>query len=203
MLNTHSFKRAVQEDIESLEQLDFDLKPSKKIGTEFKSVRWRVLLVIWIASMLPIAMACMKDFGYLKNNIGIVLTHTLVVGVVNAVLTFILVAFMLTTLYNYVYFNQKIKDKLKLGGVINQMIRKSAWLAYISFISVLMLATDIISLSNFIAWPLALLPALIIAKIFISVENKRLGIDKLMQNIKQSIAIRNNLKALKVMPIFT
>ncbi|MDF1684486.1 MAG: hypothetical protein P1U36_07480 [Legionellaceae bacterium] len=197
MLNVNSFKRAIHEDIETLGGIEFDLKPNNKMNAEFKSIAWGIFFKVWIASMLPILMVYIKDFRELKNYIGGAVVHTLQYGGVNAVLTILLLIFTATSLYNYVYFNQRIKDELKLGGIINQVIKSSACLAYLTFLFILSLAADFYPIWASFAWPLALLPALAVAKVFLTVSNRRLGIIELTQNIKHSIKVRNNLNGLK------
>jgi hypothetical protein len=158
MFNTNSFKRAIHEDIETLGAIEFDLKPNNKINSEFKSIAWRIFFKVWVASMLPILVVYIKDFRDLKNYIGGAVVHTLQYGGLNAALTILLLIFTAIPLYNYVYFNQTIKDKLKLGGIINQAIKNSARLAYLALLSILVLTADFYPLWAIVAWPLALLP---------------------------------------------
>lgn len=201
MLSTNKIKQAIQEDIQALEAINIAYEPIKEYSSKSNSIIKKVMLMTWLPSMLPLIIFQMKHIDDAKDSIASVAQTCLSLGLFNVICSLIFVLAAIKSIRTYLIFTHKIKNTLKIGCEVDKLIKRTAQVMCGLFLMFsLGVALTFSPITIFFAWPIAFFPSLVLAKIYHSIEKRRLGLTKLIRKIKRRIHDEEKRTWLKLWP---
>ena len=201
MLTKKTRKHAVQEDIKAIDDIQFSPESNKSYDSNFDSIVRKILLITWLPSMLPLALWYMTHMEVVKISAESVLRTCLGLGIMNALFSLVLVVSMFKSIDTYLNFKCHIKNALKLGLSVDNLIKNTAQFMCVSSV-IISLGVAFSSEPSLIgwAWPVAFFPSLLVAKVLHGVDKRRLGLTKLIRKIKRRIHDEEKRTWLKLWP---
>jgi hypothetical protein len=201
MHSTNKIKQAAQEDIQMLEVTNFSCGGIKDYDPKFNAITKKIMLMTWLPSMLPLAIFQVAHLDAAKDSIASVAQTCLALGLLNVIFSLIFVLAMLKSIDTYLNFKYHIKNALKLGLSVDNLIKNTARFMCISSVIIsLGVAFTFEPITIFWAWPTAFLPSLVLAKFFYAVEKRRLGLTTLIRKIKRRVNDEEKQTWLKLWP---
>lgn len=196
-------KPMVCDDVIALNNIPLDLTPNEHDEKKIKSMVLKLFFKLMLPSMLLLLVWYapeLKGGGAIQNffdDANYVWSRQFIF-----ICTFCY--FSLRQINHYVLFYRQIKPHLKLGEVVDGVIKKSVRLGYLTFLLTLFcLSLSLNILTLMLSEIIAFLAALIVMKIYSSIEINRLGVGVLTRQIKSHIHKSNKTQFFKLWPYFT
>tara|TARA_R110000868_G_scaffold103862_1_gene285793 strand:+ start:215 stop:829 length:615 start_codon:yes stop_codon:yes gene_type:complete len=203
MLNTNAEKQAVQEDILTIEVTHFSRGGVKEYDSKFNDIAKKIMLMTWLPSMLPLAIFQVAHLDAAKDSIASVAQTCLSLGLFNVICSLIFNLAMFKSIRTYLIFTHKIENTLKIGCEVDKLVKRTAQvMCGLFLIFSLGVALTFSPITIFFAWPIAFFPSLVLAKIYHSIEKRRLGLTQLIRKIKRRIHDEEKQTWLKLWPNF-
>jgi hypothetical protein len=201
MLTKNTRIQAAQEDIQAMNAIRFSCASHQEFNSSFNSIVGKVVLMTWLPSMLPLVLWYMTHMGIVKNSAESVLRTCLGLGIMNALFSLVLVVFMFKSIHTYLNFKYHIKNALKLGFMVNKLVKRTA---KFMFFSCFIISLDVAFSSDPItitwAWPTVFFPSFVLARVLYGVEKRHLGLNTLVRKIKRRIQEEHQQTWLKLWP---
>jgi len=201
MLTKNTRKQAVQEDIQAINAIRFSCASHQEFNSSFDSIVRKIVLMTWLPSMLPPVLWYMTHMEVVKNSAESVLKTCLGLGIMNALFSLVLVVSMFKSIHTYLNFKDHIKNALKLGLSVDNLIKNTARFMCVSSV-IISLGVAFSSEPSMIgwAWPVAFFPSLLVAKVLHGVEKRHLGLTAIIRKIKRRIHDEEKRTWLKIWP---
>jgi hypothetical protein len=201
MLSKNTREQAVQEDIETLKTLRFSYGSEQAFNSSFDSISRKIVLMTWGPSMLPPFLWYLAHISLVKTDADSVLRTCLGLGIMNISFSIVLLVFMFKSIHTYLNFKDDIKNRLKLGCAVDNLIKRTAQFMCVSS-AIISLGVAFSSEPSLIgwAWPVVFFPSLLVAKVLYSIEKKRIGLTALVGKIKRRIHDEEKRTWIKLWP---
>jgi len=203
MLGENKIKQVVQKDMNQLTRINLDLTPNEHDEKQIKSMVSKLFFKLMLPSMLLLLVWYAPEFKgggaiqHFFDNANYVWSRQFI-------FTCTFCFFSLRQINHYVLFHRQIKSHLKLGEVIYDVIKKSVRLWYLTFLLTLFcLSVSLNIVTLMLSEIIAFSVALIVMKMYSSIEINRLGIGALTRQIKCHIDKSKKKQFFKLWPYFT
>jgi len=201
VLTKNTREQAVQEDIEALKALRFSCGSEQAFNSSFDSISRKIVLMTWGPSMLPPVLWYLAHINVVKTDADSALRTCLGLGIMNVSFSIVLLVFMFKSIHTYLNFKDDIKNRLKLGCAVDNLIKRTAQFMCIAFFIIsLGVAVSSEPILMGWAWPVAFFPSLLVAKVLYSIEKRRLGLITLVSKIKRRIREEHQQPWMKLWP---
>lgn len=185
-MNSAEMKAAIQADIETLKTMDVDILSEKEYYGRIRKRYCLVWMTMYAALILPFLLSYSLNINGIRYPGSEAFEDAILAWLAGIPITFIFTIPLVGLINNYVIFQAQFKDKLQLGEIIDDFIRRVTRLACISYWGVILLTAAAFHPSTLLFFG-AFGGGIIMFGIggFINMEIKRLGISVLFEALKK------------------